>query len=205
MTMRSYYSASIPEFLATAEEVVLGALEDGLAGDGFSRTPEQRLSWRAQVSALAVAVGSLAAQGVASPRWAILLEYTIAGRQKRLDSVILCPRGIIVVEFKIGKGVATSADRWQLLEYCWNLRDFHRASNGRLIAPILVPSELKSETALSKLVPSDSRHSILTLQITGAFRLAAAVEHASPRCLNHCMQFLTFPLGRTRLFLHHRE
>jgi DUF2075 family protein len=178
VTMRSYYSGSITQFLRSSPETVLNALEDGHAGEGFGRTPEQRIAWCSQVEILQASLLSICQNDAMQAGWGLLLEYSIPGRHKRLDAVLLTPRGIIVLEFKAGKAAAVSGDKWQVLEYCWNLRDFHRASLGWTIAPILVPTEMESEPELPCLEPCDTRRRILTMQIVGASQLAQAIIHA---------------------------
>jgi DUF2075 family protein len=176
--MRSYYSGSVAAFLGSSPDAALNALEDGHAADGFDRTPEQRASWRCAVEVLRASLATVCVGEAARAEWGLILEYSIPGRRKRLDAVLLNPRGIIAIEFKDGKATGGSGDKWQLLEYCWNLRDFHRASLRRTIAPILVPTEMNSDDALPTLKLCDPRRCILTLQVVGAARLAEAIRHA---------------------------
>jgi hypothetical protein len=176
--MRSYYSGTIAEFLAASPDAVLNALEDGHAADGFSRTPEQRAAWRSQVQALRSSLATTITGEKARGSCGLMLEYSIPGRKKRLDAVLLNHGGIIALEFKDGKASVCSGDKWQLLEYCWNLRDFHRASSGCLIAPILIPTEYGGNEPLPELELIDVRRCILTLQVVGAVRLSEAITHA---------------------------
>lgn len=176
--MRAYYRSTIAEFLASSPELVLHKLEDGFAADGFNRTPEQRLSWRGEIDALNTGLIAVRESVDGASEWGLLLEYPIPGRQKRLDAVLLTSRGILSIEFKVGKTEIVSGDKAQVLEYCWNLRDFHRASAGRLIAPILVPTELTVPQEKQPLVICDARRCILTLQVAGKSGLALAIREA---------------------------
>ena len=73
-----------------------------------------------------------------SADWTLLLEYTIPRRQKRLDAVLLAHELIIAVEFKTGDRTFTLGGQRQVEDYALDLRDFHAASHGRQIVPILV-------------------------------------------------------------------
>src|SRR5438552_7747254 len=139
---RAYYRSTVAEFFVSTASLVLDKLGDGLAADGFCLTPEQRFAWREEIDALNIALCEVRRSIPQVSAWGLLLEYPIPGRQKRLDAVLLSSRGIIAMEFKVGAAEASNADKLQLVEYCWNIRDFHRASADRLIAPILIPTEL---------------------------------------------------------------
>lgn len=176
--MRAYYSGSVEAFLNTPDEAVMNALENCQAGEGFDRPADQRMAWRSGVAVLRVSITAMGLDEAMQKKWSVLLEYSLPGRKKRLDAVLLNPRGIIAIEFKAGKATSDSADQWQLLEYCWNLRDFHRASVDRPIAPILVPTELPSKAGLPEMRFTDQRQRILTMQIVGPNEFADAIRHA---------------------------
>jgi hypothetical protein len=55
--------------------------------------------------------------------------------------VLLAEDVIFVVEFKVGAVKFDSASKWQVEDYALDLRDFHVASEGRTIVPILVATE----------------------------------------------------------------
>lgn len=113
-----------------------------------------------------------------------MLEYPIPGRQKRIDAVLLTPKGIIVVEFKSGNEVSSAA-RWQVREYCWNLRDFHSKSRDVPLAPILCVAELTQPAELESLEFSDRHKLVLDLQNCNPSGLAAALAHAFEHLQDH--------------------
>jgi hypothetical protein len=117
------------------------------------------------VEILTTALRSVAEQEPAAVSWGILLEYQIPGRPKRLDAVVLDGCGIIALEFKVGANAFKSGDRWQVLEYCWDLRDFHRESEGIPIAPLLVATESPDE-AVELLDGFSDRHKIVLPLLT---------------------------------------
>src|SRR5207249_3657209 len=106
----------------------------------------------------------------------------IPGRPKRLDAVLLDGFGIIALEFKVGAEEFRSGDRWQLREYCWDLRDFHRESEGIPIAPILVATSAPRKPVELAVGFEDKRGLILPLLTANADSLAAAL-HAVHRRL----------------------
>jgi hypothetical protein len=56
---------------------------------------------------------------------------------KRLDVVLLVPGIVALIEFKIGTTRYEAADKAQTERYARSLRDFHAASQRRLVVPIL--------------------------------------------------------------------
>ena len=61
-----------------------------------------------------------------NPEWALVLEYPIPRRGKRIDAVLLAGRLVIVLEFKCGVRHYSREAIDQLEDYCLDLRDFHR-------------------------------------------------------------------------------
>jgi hypothetical protein len=78
------------------------------------------------------------ARNIAARLWTILLEYDIPRRGKRPDVILIADDLIFVIEFKVGATDFLSADKWQVLSYGLDLRDFHEESSGRKIVPTLV-------------------------------------------------------------------
>jgi hypothetical protein len=71
----------------------------------------------------------------------VLLEYPLLRLQRRLDAVLLCGQRIAVIEFKIGASAYASADVRQVEDYALDLRDFHQASHGFSIIPVLCATQ----------------------------------------------------------------
>jgi len=136
--MAAFYKARVADFLSTAPATLMLELTSGTAGLGFDLRADQHAAWVTQAEILATALRAVAARDQTAEAWSLLLEYQIPGRPKRLDAVLLDGFGIIAIEFKVGAEEFRSGDRWQLREYCWDLRDFHRESEGVPIAPVLV-------------------------------------------------------------------
>lgn len=182
--MSAFFRATVADFLATPPAQGLDQLTAGLAAQGFDLTPDQRVAWVEEWARLQTALGSLLDAQPTTKDWALLLEYPIPGRRKRIDAVLLTQHGIIVVEFKSGDE-ASSAARWQTREYCWNLRDFHRESRGVPLAPVLCVAELPQPAEAGSLEYSDRHNLVLDLQSCNPAGLAAALARAFDRLRAH--------------------
>jgi len=92
---------------------------------------------RAWEQSLALLRAALVAQEDAGAWW-LLLEFPMLRLGKRADAIMLMPRAILVLEFKIGATHFTSADREQVDDYALDLRDFHAGCRRHPIVPVLV-------------------------------------------------------------------
>jgi len=180
----SFFRATVAAFLTTGLSEGLDRLTAGLAKEGFDLTPDQRAAWVEEWPRLKSALQSFSEVQPSALEWALLLEYPIPGRQKRIDAVLLTPNGIIVVEFKSGESV-TSAARWQTREYCWNLRDFHRESCGVPLAPILCVAQLAQPNNSEPLGFSGRHELVLDLQTCNPIGPANALARAFERLQVH--------------------
>jgi hypothetical protein len=177
--MGAFFKATVDEFLRTSASEILHTLHRQIAAEVTQLYTAQHGAWEAQLPVLASALGAVADSMPQAREWGALLEYSIPGRRKRLDAVILTERGVIAIEFKVGATTFESGDRWQLKVYCWNLRDFHRESRGRIIAPILVATEAERSGRLIELpAPMDRAGLVLKMQLVTPNDLAAAIKHA---------------------------
>ena len=173
--MSAFYKASVADFFATEPAKLMLDLTSGTAGMGFDLKADQHSSWATQVEILAQALRAIVADEPAAASWSLLLEYQIPGRPKRLDAVFLDGFGIIAVEFKVGSTEFNSGSKWQLREYCWNLRDFHRESEGVPIAPVLVATAAPTRPVEAVSGFEDKHHCILPMQMVNAETLASAL------------------------------
>ncbi len=137
----SYGHASmVAEFISTPEDTLIGRLTSAVASTGVpSQTTAQIEAWKQEIRILK--------EQLAPPpfeHWYIVLEYEIPRRSRRPDVVLLNSTTIIVVEFKIGARAFDSTSRWQATSYARDLRDFHAASHGRRIVPVLCAADAES-------------------------------------------------------------
>ncbi|HKP02616.1 MAG TPA: DNA/RNA helicase domain-containing protein [Chthoniobacterales bacterium] len=176
--MPAFFRATVAEFFQTPVDAGMLKLTGGAAAAGFELKPDQHEAWLEQWTCLQSALRTLGLTQMNAEKWSVLLEYEIAGRRKRLDCVLLTDAGLVAIEFKVGADAFESADRWQLQEYCWNLRDFHRESRGVPIAPILVATNAPRLVANSPLKFGDRCGVILDTVCCGAATLVPAIDLA---------------------------
>ncbi len=149
--MPAYYRAQLDEFLVHSDTEVLGflAAAQGSAGHATAFT-SQTTAWQEQLRALREMATRLIKRRPAASQWALLIEYPIPRRQKRIDAVLLSASRIYCLEFKTGDQVVTRAALNQVEDYALDLRDFHSASFGHLIVPVLVSKKASSSRAVQE-------------------------------------------------------
>lgn len=155
-----YYSRSVADFVSDDPNSVLGVLTTAAAARGFEVDNKQIRAWREEIDVLRHTLGALPELA----RGQIILEYPIPRRAKRPDAVVVCGDTVAVLEFKVGEKAAAAAARQQVEDYCLDLRDFHSASAGLRLIPILVPTE-------SSEIPDDPPESlggVASVRVTGA-------------------------------------
>jgi len=137
--MPAHYRATLNEFLSQSDAEILGALAAAQGEEGHATAyTSQTVAWQEQLAALRAAVEWLRDRQAESREWTLLLEYPIPRRQKRIDAVILSQQRIYCLEFKTGKQKLPHGALNQVEDYALDLRDFHAASLGREIIPVVV-------------------------------------------------------------------
>jgi hypothetical protein len=133
------FRCSVREFETLDYNAVLGRLISAQADQGFAvHRLTQTETWEVQLKILGRAFAKLLRLRPESQNWSCLLEFDIPRRGKRPDVVLLADELIFVLEFKVGATSFGGSARWQAKSYCLDLADFHAASTGRRIMPILV-------------------------------------------------------------------
>ncbi|WP_139811964.1 hypothetical protein [Ensifer aridi] len=133
-TSRSFYSSTVAEFLATDCATIVGQLARRHAAVHASAVAKQVHAWETEIELLRSAFEKI---GPESQDWWILLEMPLLRLGKRIDAILLIPGIVAVIEFKIGASDFKGGDRIQTERYACSLRDFHEASQSRLVVPIL--------------------------------------------------------------------
>jgi Uncharacterized conserved protein (DUF2075) len=166
---RSYYAASVREFLSHSSEHIIGTLS--AAGGDAERS--QLYAWGIQIQLLKEAL-----KGV-DVRARIYFEYVIPRLGKRVDCILLLGNLLFVLEFKVGETYFDASALDQVWDYALDLKNFHETSHFVPIAPLLVATEAVSVP----LVPSRTIHkdSVLLPLCVGKGHLGAALEN----CLDH--------------------
>lgn len=124
---RSWYAATIADFLAADANDILGALA---AAGTFDLALDQRNAWLQEIQILRRALAGL--DGI------LHLEFSIPRLGTRADAVVLAAGRIFVLEFKIGAETFTRAALDQVWDYALDLKNFHAGSHAPAILPILV-------------------------------------------------------------------
>lgn len=127
----------IRDFLATAPPRLVERLALDDARRFRHNEPQQIRAWEAEIECLRVAL----ADWPEALAWDLVLEFPMLRLGRRIDAVLVTPRAIMVLEFKVGATRFETADRQQVWDYALDLQDFHAASRLHPVIPILVATE----------------------------------------------------------------
>ena len=146
---RFAYSARFDEFLKTNNNEIFGEIVDSYHGTLQST---QKNAWQSEISII-----KDVACYFEDNNGKVIFEYDIPRLGKRID-VTLLMRGIIFfLEFKVGEKNYTEVDIDQVLDYALDLKNFHKLSEDKLIAPILVATEARNNENCIKTSAYDDR------------------------------------------------
>ena len=127
--LRSYYSASIADFLQQADKEILGIIH---SNDISAETSiQQSNSWESEVKILKEQLCNF-------PEGRVIFEYTIPRMGKRVDAVFLYNNIVFLLEFKVGDDEYRQSTYNQVYDYALDLRNFQKESHDKLIVPIMV-------------------------------------------------------------------
>jgi hypothetical protein len=82
----------------------------------------------------------------------VLFEYDLLRLDKRLDAIVVTPRAVIVLEFKLNAQTYALQDKRQADDYAQDLLDFHSGSREYPVLPVLVCTEAPNEQLVLPLV-----------------------------------------------------
>lgn len=146
--MPAYYRATFDEFLAQSDAEILGALAAAQGGEGHATSYNSQITaWQEQLAVLRETCEWLCTKKPESGSWALLLEYPIPRRQKRVDTVVLSKQRIYCLEFKTGGQKLARSALNQVEDYALDLRDFHAVSLGREIVPAVLCRQFVSNSS----------------------------------------------------------
>lgn len=136
---RFYYFAKIQDFLSEGVPSILGKLA---LENTFDLTEAQRNAWEEEIRRLK----EILSHGFYGAQDEILFEYSIPRLGKRVDVVLLMGGIVFVLEFKAGAREFLRKDLEQVWDYALDLKNFHEASQGLTIVPILVATEARESS-----------------------------------------------------------
>ena len=122
--------APVADFLAESDDAIIGR---PAGRSEFDIQQAQQEAWRAEIAILRGALEGLAGH--------LYLEFAIPRMGRRVDAVVLRPRIVLVIEFKVGSAAFDRAARDQVWDYALDLKNFHEASHGAYVVPVLVATE----------------------------------------------------------------
>jgi hypothetical protein len=140
--MPAFYRATVSDFLQISESELTGILTAAYAGSGFAkqRTSQTR-TWIADISRLRDSLSSVVGANRSAENWAVLLEFPIPRKEKRIDVVLLAGDSICILELKSseqGRDALLQAEEYALL-----LHYFHEPSHRRKIVTFVVAPTVK--------------------------------------------------------------
>lgn len=143
-SLRAWYGASIAEFLASDQDLVLGQLT---SHSDFAVLPTQRKAWLEQIEILRRYLPGLSG--------CVFFEFNIPRMGRRVDVVLLTGPVVFALEFKVGEREFDQAAIDQVWDYALDLKNFHEASHEVSLVPILVATGVSQPPALRIEVDAD--------------------------------------------------
>lgn len=140
MIARYFYQEDIATFLAEDSETIFGKIAHA---DEMDTSATQKFAWEQEIAIMKDVL-----RPYANEPGQIIFEYTIPRMGKRIDVVVLLSERIFAIEFKAGEECYNHADVDQVMDYALDLKNFHQASQDRMIAPILVATEGKEHSTI---------------------------------------------------------
>lgn len=163
---RCLYNANIEEFLKTDNNLVLATLLSQYHGYDYTTTRE---AWEEEIKIMkSVLLPFIGEKGE------IIFEYDIPRLGKRIDVVLLLAGIIFCLEFKGNKSNKSLEDVDQVLDYALDLKNFHKFSEDRIIVPILVPTNYKTDQI--EIIKSAYNDKVINPIVTGKSNLTKYIK-----------------------------
>ena len=170
---RCLFNSSFETFLGLDTNAILGTLCDNYHGTALTTTIE---AWKSEIMILKNVVSKLDGNGQ------IIFEYDIPRLGKRIDAVLLYRGIVFCLEFKVGESKVLEMDVDQVLDYALDLKNFHRLSRDKVIAPILIATKYANRTDTIQMSVYDD--SVVNPLVTGEFGVLDLIEKVLNRFPN---------------------
>lgn len=171
---RCLFNSDFEKFLRLDANAVLGSLCDNYHGIAFTTTIE---AWKSEIGILKNVVSKLN-----DDRGQIVFEYDIPRLGKRIDAVLLYRGIVFCLEFKVGESKVLEMDVDQVLDYALDLKNFHKLSRDKVIAPILIATKYTNRTDTIQMSVYDD--SVINPLVTGEFGVLELIEKVLDRFPN---------------------
>jgi hypothetical protein len=173
-TLRYWYGASIPEFVSTIAEKIIGQLT---LNSSFDIDRTQAAAWLAEIEFLQSKLNDIVGS--------IFFEFNIPRMGRRIDVVLVIGPAILAVEFKVGEKTFDRSAIDQVWDYGLDLKNFHEASHAASIVPILIATEATECPSIEFVADADKVYRPIVVDAAN-FRstIEAAVEKITGADLN---------------------
>ncbi len=171
---RCLFNSDFENFLSLDTSAILGTLCDSYHGTALTTTIE---AWKSEIGILKNVVSKLN-----DDRGQIVFEYDIPRLGKRIDSVLLYRGIVFCLEFKVGESKVLEMDVDQVLDYALDLKNFHKLSRDKVIAPILIATKYTNRTDTIQMSVYDD--SVINPLVTGEFGVLELIEKVLDRFPN---------------------
>ena len=164
---RCLYNSDFATFLYTDSATIYRILDDNYHGEALTTT---RDAWKAEIEIMKNVIASLS-----DANGQIIFEYDIPRLGKRID-VVLLYRGIVFcLEFKVGESKILESNIDQVLDYALDLKNFHKFSENKVIAPILVATNYANRSTSIQMSVYDDM--VINPLITGKTGILALIQN----------------------------
>lgn len=164
---RCLYNSDFATFLYTDSASIYRILDDNYHGEAQTTT---RDAWKAEIDIMKNVVSSLNnADGQ------IIFEYDIPRLGKRIDVVLLYCSIVFCLEFKVGESKILETNIDQVLDYALDLKNFHKFSEDKVIAPILIATNYSSRSTAIQMSVYDDK--VINPLVTGAVGIFALIQN----------------------------
>ena len=164
---RCLYNSDFATFLYTDSASIYRILDDNYHGEALTTT---RDAWKAEIDIMKNVVSSLN-----NVDGQIIFEYDIPRLGKRIDVVLLYGGVVFCLEFKVGESKILESNIDQVLDYALDLKNFHKFSEDRVIAPILVATNYSNRSTSIQMSVYDDR--VINPLVTGKAGISALIEN----------------------------
>ncbi len=164
---RCLYNSDFATFLYTDSASIYRIIDDNYHGEALTTT---RDAWKAEIDIMKNVVSSLN-----NVDGQIIFEYDIPRLGKRIDIVLLYRGVVFCLEFKVGESKILETNIDQVLDYALDLKNFHKFSEDKVIAPILVATNYSNRSTSIQMSVYDDR--VINPLVTGKAGISALIDN----------------------------
>ena len=171
---RCLYNSNFRTFLNTGDNSIFGLLCERYHGEALTTTRE---AWKSEITIMKDVLANFA-----DKQGQIIFEYDIPRLGKRIDVVLLLKGIVFCLEFKVGESRILEADVDQVLDYALDLKNFHKFSEDRIIAPILIATNHRNSSTDIQMSVYDDR--VVNPLMTGKSGISTLINEMLKRFPN---------------------